>query len=54
MSLGAIVLILLVIMLLGGFSPIAGGNFYGTGYIGGGGVGIVVVVLLILFLIGRI
>lgn len=54
MSLGTIVLILLIIALLGGFSGIGGGPFYGTGYAGGGGLGLVVVVLLILLLLGRL
>jgi hypothetical protein len=54
MSLGTIILIILVIALLGGFSGIGGGPFYGTGYYGGGGLGLVVVILLILVLLGRI
>jgi hypothetical protein len=32
MSIGTIILIILVIALLGGFSGIGGGPFYGTGY----------------------
>ena len=36
MSIGTIILIILVIALLGGFSGIGGGPFYGTGYYGGG------------------
>ena len=36
-SLGTIILIILIIALLGGFSGIGGGPFYGTGYYGGGG-----------------
>src|SRR5260221_12941441 len=39
MSLGTILLIILVIALLGGFSGLGGGPFYGTGYVGGGGLG---------------
>ena len=39
MSIGTIILIILVIALLGGFSGIGGGPFYGTGYYGGGGLG---------------
>src|SRR3954470_16748397 len=35
MSLGMILLIVLIIALLGGFSGIGGGGFYGTGYYGG-------------------
>jgi hypothetical protein len=54
MSIGAILLIILVIALLGGFSGLGGGPFYGTGYYGGGGLGIVLVVVLILVLMGRI
>ena len=54
MSIGTIILIILVIALLGGFSGIGGGPFYGTGYYGGGGLGLVVVILLILLLLGRI
>jgi len=37
MSRWTIVLIILVIALLGGFSGIGGGPFYATGYYGGGG-----------------
>ena len=43
-----------VIALLGGFSGIGGGRFYGTGYYGGGGLGLIIVILLILVLMGRI
>ena len=54
MSLGTILLIILVIALLGGFSGLGGGPFYGTGYYGGGGLGLVIIVLLILVLLGRL
>ena len=54
MSLGTILLIILVIALLGGFSGIGGGRFYGTGYYGGGGLGIVIVILLVLLLLGKL
>jgi len=54
MSLGTILLIIVVIALLGGFSGLGGGPFYGTGYYGGGGLGLVLVVVLILVLLGRI
>jgi hypothetical protein len=47
-------LIILIIALLGGFSGVGGGPFYGTGYYGGGGLGLVIVVLLILVLTGRL
>ena len=45
MSLGTIILIILIIALLGGFSGIGGGPFYGTGYYGGGGLGLIIVIL---------
>jgi hypothetical protein len=54
MSIGSIILIILVIALLGGFSGIGGGPFYGMGYYGGGGLGIVVLVLLVLVLLGKL
>ena len=54
MSLGTILLVLLVIALLGGFSGLGGGRFYGTGYYGGGGLGLVLVIVVILVLMGRI
>jgi hypothetical protein len=53
MSLGTILLIILVIALLGGFSGLGGGPFYGTGYYGGGGLGLILVVVLILVLLGK-
>jgi hypothetical protein len=54
MSLGTVVLIILVIALLGGFSGLGGGPFYGTGYYGGGGLGLVLIVVLILVLLGKL
>jgi len=54
MSLGTIILIVLVIALLGGFSGLGGGPFYGTGYYGGGGLGVVLVIVLILVLLGKL
>jgi hypothetical protein len=54
MSVGTILLIILIIALLGGFSGIGGGPFSGTGYYGGGGLGLVLVIVLILVLLGRI
>jgi hypothetical protein len=54
MSLGTILLIVLVIALLGGFSGLGGGRFYGTGYYGGGGMGLVLVIVLVLVVLGRI
>jgi hypothetical protein len=55
MSIGALLLIILIIALLGGFRDWGGrGPFYGTGYYGGGGLGLVVLVLIILLVAGRI
>jgi Protein of unknown function (DUF3309) len=54
LSVGTIILIILVIALLGGFSGIGGGPFYGTGYYGGGGLGLVIIILLVLVLMGRL
>jgi hypothetical protein len=54
MSIGTILLVILIIALLGGFSGLGGGRFYGTGYYGGGGLGLVVVVLLVLVLLGKL
>lgn len=54
MSIGLILLVILVLILLGGFSGIGGRPFYGTGYYGGGGLGLVIVILLVLLLLGRI
>jgi len=54
MTIGTIILIILVIALLGGFTGLGGGRFYGTGYYGGGGLGLVIIILLILVLMGRI
>lgn len=54
MSLGTILLIVLVIALLGGFSGIGGGRFYGMGYYGGGGLGLILVVVLILVVLGKL
>jgi Protein of unknown function (DUF3309) len=54
MSIGTIILIILVIALLGGFSGLGGGPFYGTGYYGGGGLGLVLLVVLVLVLLGKL
>jgi hypothetical protein len=54
MSIGTIILIILVIALLGGFSGLGGGPFYGTGYYGGGGLGLIFLVVLVLVLLGRL
>jgi hypothetical protein len=54
MSLGTILLIVLIIALLWGFSGLGGGPFYGTGYYGGGGLGLILVIVLILVLLGKL
>jgi hypothetical protein len=54
MSIGTLLVIILVIALLGGFSGWGGGPFYGTGYYGGGGLGLLLVIVLVLVLMGRI
>jgi Protein of unknown function (DUF3309) len=53
MSLGTILLIILIVILAGGFSGLGGGPFYGTGHLGGGVLGAVLVVILILVLLGK-
>ena len=54
MSVGTILIVLLVIALLGGFSGLGGGPFYGTGYYGGGGLGLVLLIVLVLVLTNRL
>ncbi|MBU4530411.1 MAG: DUF3309 family protein [Hoeflea sp.] len=54
MSIGTILLIILVIFLLGGFSGRFGGYGYGFGHGGVGVIGLLVIVLLILVLTGRL
>lgn len=54
MSLGTILLIILVIFLLGGFSGRFGGYGYGFGHGGIGLIGVLVIVLLVLVLTGRL
>jgi Protein of unknown function (DUF3309) len=54
MSVGTILLIVLIIALLGGFSGLGGGRFYGTGYYGGGGLGLALLVVLVLVVSGRL
>ena len=54
MSLRNILLIILVIALLGGFSGLGGGPFYGTGYYGGGGLGLILVIVLVLVVLGKL
>jgi hypothetical protein len=52
--LGLILLIVLVIFLLGGFSGRFGGYGYGYGHGGIGVIGIILIVIVVLLLLGRI
>ena len=54
MSLGTILIILLVIALLGGFTGIGNGPFYGGGYYAGGGIGLVLLIVVLLVAFGRL
>jgi len=54
MSLGTILIIILVIFLLGGFSGRIGGYGYGYGHGGIGVVGILLIILVVLVLTGRL
>jgi hypothetical protein len=54
MSLGTILLIVLIIALLGGFSGRIGGYGYGFGHGGVGVIGVVLIIILILVLTGRL
>ena len=53
MSLGTILLVLLIIFLIGGFSGRVGGYGYGFGHGGIGVIGVVLIVVLVLVLTGR-
>ena len=53
-SLGLILVILLVIFLLGGFSGRFGGYGYGYGHGGIGIVGVILIIIVVLMLLGRI
>ena len=54
MSLGTILLIVLVIFLLGGFSGRFGGYGYGFGHGGVGVIGVVLIICLVLVVTGRV
>lgn len=54
MSLSTILVIVLVIFLLGGFSGRFGGYGYGLGHAGTGGLGLLLIIVIILMLLGRI
>ena len=54
MSIGLLLLIVLIIVLLGGFRDWGPGPFYGAGNFGGVGLGTILVIVLILILLGRL
>ncbi|MGA8901604.1 DUF3309 family protein [Bradyrhizobium sp.] len=54
MTLGTILIILVVLYLLGGWSGRIGGYGYGYGHSGMGLGGVVLVVLLVLLLLGKL
>jgi hypothetical protein len=54
MSLGTILIILVILYLLGGFSGRFGGYGYGMGHSGMGLGGVILVVLIILLLLGKL
>ena len=54
MSLGTILVIILIIFLLGGFSGRFGGYGYGYGHGGVGVLGTILIIVVILMLVGRI
>jgi ABC-type tungstate transport system substrate-binding protein len=54
MSLGTILIILVILYLLGGWSGRLGGYGYGYGHSGMGLGGVVLVVLLVLLLLGKL
>jgi hypothetical protein len=54
MSLGTILVIVLIIFLLGGFSGRFGGYGYGFGHAGVGVPGTILIIVVILILLGRI
>jgi hypothetical protein len=54
MSLGTILVIILIIFLLGGFSGVVGGYGYGFGHGGVSVIGVLLVIVIILLLTGRL
>jgi hypothetical protein len=54
MSLGTILLVILVIFLVGGFSGHFGGYGYGFGHGGVGVIGVLIIILLVLVITGRL
>jgi hypothetical protein len=54
MSLGTILVIILVIFLLGGFSGRLGGYGFGYGHAGVGIPGVILIIVVVLLLLGKI
>jgi len=54
MSVGTILIILLIIFLLGGFSGRFGGPGYGYGHRGNGLIGVLLIIVVVLLLTGRL
>ena len=54
MSLGTILVILLIIFLIGGFSGRMGGYGYGYGHGGVGVIGVILIIVVVLMLTGRL
>lgn len=54
MSLGTILVIILIVFLLGGFSGRFGGYGYGYGNGGVGVIGVILIIVVVLMLLGRI
>ena len=54
MSLGAILAIILILFLLGGFSGRFGGYGYGFGHGGVGVIGAILLIIIVLMLMGRL
>jgi Protein of unknown function (DUF3309) len=54
MSLGMILIIIVIIYLLGGFSGRFGGYGYGMGHSGMGLGGVILVILIVLLLLGKL
>ena len=54
MSLGTLLVIILIIFLLGGFSGRLGGPGYGYGHRGNGLIGVILIIVVVLLLSGRL
>lgn len=54
MSIGTVLLIILIVFLLGGFSGRFGGYGYGYGHGGIGVLGVILIVVVVLMLTGRL